>query len=357
MTVKGIAALARVSTGTVDRVLYNRGRVSEETKARVRAIVEFYGFTPNPIASRLKRGKPYRFCAFMPGRDQDAGYWGQILLGIEKESAEAAALGVETTIVEYDRYNSAEFRRRAKQVLDAEYDGVMFAPITPALTRPFLKKLTGRNLPLVFFDTDLPGFKPLSVIGPDSRRGGYLAGRIMHLFVKNKKKQFAVLDAHECDHNLILRRDGFLRYAREHKFPAFSKEYGSRRLEMSEKEIGDFLDEHPDLGGIFIPNSMAHLVAAQKKREKKRFLIIGFDLIPVNLQLLSEGGIDVIIDQRPVLQGQEAMRTLYRRIVLQQEVPAKIDIPLDIYIRENAPPSAGPSGRQGENKFTGARAR
>ncbi|MDR2363353.1 MAG: LacI family DNA-binding transcriptional regulator, partial [Spirochaetaceae bacterium] len=79
MTVKEIAELAKVSIGTVDRVIYRRGRVAAVTKARIEAIIEKYQFTPNPIARRLKRNRAYRFCAFLPRRDQDAGYWGQAL--------------------------------------------------------------------------------------------------------------------------------------------------------------------------------------------------------------------------------------------------------------------------------------
>jgi LacI family transcriptional regulator len=66
MTVKEIAGLAGVSIGTVGRVLYRRGRVSGETKAKVEAIIEKYQFTPKPIVHRLKRNRAYHFCALIP---------------------------------------------------------------------------------------------------------------------------------------------------------------------------------------------------------------------------------------------------------------------------------------------------
>jgi len=88
MTVYEIAALAGISIGTVDRVLHKRGRVSAATRAKVEAIIEQYQFTPNPVARRLKKNRPYRFCALIPKRDQDAGYWGQIIAGIERAAGE-----------------------------------------------------------------------------------------------------------------------------------------------------------------------------------------------------------------------------------------------------------------------------
>jgi LacI family transcriptional regulator len=94
MTVKEIAELAKVSIGTVDRVIYNRGRVAAEIKARIEAIIEKHQFTPNPIARLLKQNRAYRFWAFLPRRDQDAGYWGQALEGIQEGADEIAPLGL-----------------------------------------------------------------------------------------------------------------------------------------------------------------------------------------------------------------------------------------------------------------------
>jgi LacI family transcriptional regulator len=65
--------------------------------------------------------------------------------------------------------------------------------------------------------------------------------------------------------------------------------------------------------------------------------LIGYDLIPDNRRLLLEGRIDAIISQRPEEQGREALLTLFRSVVLEQEVESRREIPLDVYIRENTP--------------------
>lgn len=48
-----IARMANVSVGTVDRVIHNRGRVSEENIRRVKEIMEQVGYKPNLIARSL----------------------------------------------------------------------------------------------------------------------------------------------------------------------------------------------------------------------------------------------------------------------------------------------------------------
>jgi len=59
--IKDIATLAGVSEGTVDRVLHNRGEVSEKSKAAVEKILEEINYSPNLLARSLASKKHYRF--------------------------------------------------------------------------------------------------------------------------------------------------------------------------------------------------------------------------------------------------------------------------------------------------------
>jgi LacI family transcriptional regulator len=340
MTVKEIAELANVSIGTVDRVIYKRGRVATETRAKIEAIIEKYQFTPNPIARQLKRNRAYRFCAFLPRRDQDAGYWGQALEGIQEGAKEISPLGVETEIIEYDRYNTREFRSAAASLLEKKPEGIILSPIMPEKIKGVIAKIQDSGIPCVFFDAELPGANPLCAIGQDSFRGGYLAGRLMRLLAGKIKHPVGVLDAHGEDYHITRRRDGFLRYAEEQGFPTVVHEYFNYKgVEISIDEIALFLKGNPDLTGVFITNCMAHRVAEAVKQEKRKkpFILVGYDLIPKNRELLRGGGIDAVISQRPEEQGRQALLNLYRHIVLEQQILPKIEIPLDVYIKENIP--------------------
>lgn len=48
-----IAKMAGVSVGTVDRVIHNRGRVSEENRKKVQTILEMVHYQPNLMARSL----------------------------------------------------------------------------------------------------------------------------------------------------------------------------------------------------------------------------------------------------------------------------------------------------------------
>jgi LacI family transcriptional regulator len=340
MTVKEIAELANVSIGTVDRVIYRRGRVAAVTKAKIEAIIDKYQFTPNPIARRLKRNRAYRFCAFLPRRDQDAGYWGQAIAGIQEGAGEIAPVGVETKIIEFDRYSVRGFYRAADSLLAEKPDGIILSPIMPEKIKNLIVKIQDHEIPCVFFDADLPGATPLCAIGQDSFRGGYLAGRLIHLLAGKVTKPVAVLDTYGEDYHITRRRDGFLRYAGEQGFSTIVREYSDYKgVELSVNEVSLFLKENPDITGVFITNCMAHQVAEAVKNQKKQrsIFLVGYDLIPKNRELLWNGGIDAIISQRPEEQGRQALLNLYRHIVLEQRIPPKIEIPLDVYFKENVP--------------------
>lgn len=57
-----IAKMAGVSVGTVDRVIHNRGRVSEENRKKVQAILEMVHYQPNLMARSLASKKTVSFC-------------------------------------------------------------------------------------------------------------------------------------------------------------------------------------------------------------------------------------------------------------------------------------------------------
>ena len=60
-TIKEIAELAKVSIGTVDRVIHNRGRVSKETEKKIKAIIDELNYQPNFFAKNLKLSKEFNF--------------------------------------------------------------------------------------------------------------------------------------------------------------------------------------------------------------------------------------------------------------------------------------------------------
>ena len=64
--IKEIAEQAGGSTGTVDRVIHGRGKVSEKTFYEVKKILEKINYKPNLVAQTLRKGEVCRLAALLP---------------------------------------------------------------------------------------------------------------------------------------------------------------------------------------------------------------------------------------------------------------------------------------------------
>jgi LacI family transcriptional regulator len=185
----------------------------------------------------------------------------------------------------------------------------------------------------------MPGTNPICKIGQDSLKSGYLAARLLHLFTGKTNSPVAVFYA-PMSYHISKRKDGFLCYTKEQNIKTVIKRYtGNDGKLISEKEITAFLRKHQDLQGIFVSysDSCQIALATKERRENGNFFIIGFDLVPTNYKLLKEGMIDAIIDQRPQEQSYQALLNLYRHVVLEDTTISNIEMPIDIYFKENLP--------------------
>ena len=112
-----IAKMAGVSVGTVDRVIHNRGRVSEENRKKVQAILEMVHYQPNLMARSLASKKQYHFVAIIPSFTQGE-YWEAISEGIDKVAAEMETYNITITKLFFDQYNNKTFDDITRNLLD-----------------------------------------------------------------------------------------------------------------------------------------------------------------------------------------------------------------------------------------------
>ena len=103
-----IAKMAGVSVGTVDRVIHNRGRVSEENRKKVQAILEMVNYQPNLMARSLASKKQYHFLLQSPRlllrRSREA-----ISEGIDKAASEMGSYNITITKLFFDQYDNKTF--------------------------------------------------------------------------------------------------------------------------------------------------------------------------------------------------------------------------------------------------------
>lgn len=162
-----IAKMAGVSVGTVDRVIHNRGRVSEENKKKVQAILEMVHYQPNLMARSLASKKQYHFVAIIPSFAHGE-YWEAISEGIDKAASEMESYNITVTKLFFDQYNNKAFDDTVRNLLDGKVDGVLIATLFADSVIRLSQELDNNEIPYVYVDSNIKGQHQLAYFGTES---------------------------------------------------------------------------------------------------------------------------------------------------------------------------------------------
>lgn len=342
ITISEIARLAKVSRGTVDRVIHNRGRVSKEKEARVRKILKEIGYKPNIYARGLSLSKTLCFGVLIPDVSNNVFYWSLPVKGINKASEELHGYRVKIKYFYYDNYPENSFQKACNEIIKNvnELDGLLIAPSSSEIVRQFVSNLPAQ-LPYVYIDTYVPHTNYLTFISPNSFQGGRLAARLMHLLFSGGAT-IAILRELPYKYHIINRIKGFQSYFKNFHDVKINVYDVDRRedTQILSKKVADLYENVSDFKGVFLPtstsNEVADYIAANSLNGKIH--VIGYDLIDKNIEHLRKGTIDFLISQRPETQGYQAVYALFKHVALKEKIAKRILIPIDIVTKENVYP-------------------
>ena len=337
--IKDIAERAGTSKGTVDRVLHNRGRVADDVREKVLAIIQEMNYEPNIIARSLKSQKVYNLAALIPD-DKVDDYWESPRHGLEKAERELRQYGISVSEYIFDPHDVNSFIAKAKEVTAEHPDGILMAPIFFKEVKAFFEEWKKLEIPFVLFNTQIEGGGQLCYIGQDSYRSGSLAAKILNYGLPFP---CSVLVAHVNEDipnsaHLISKEEGFKDY-----FAGMTETYEVLRQEFYFKEKSEFfsqldtvIDRNPDLKAIYVTTSKAFEIADYlTERNLTHIKLIGYDLLAQNLKYLNNDVIDFLINQNPHGQGYWGINQLANHLVFSKEIlPIKF-LPLDIITKEN----------------------
>ena len=338
LTIKDIAEKAGVSRGTVDRVIHDRGSVTEEKRRKVLKIVEDSGFRPNEYASLIATNKIHSIYCLIP-KYFPGDVWEITADGITDAGKKAETFGVRVEIVTYDQYDIESFHEACDTVLSRCPSGVVVAPMFRAGTLKFVRELTAKGIPYVYIDTKLEDDGYLEFFGLPMYESGYLGADILTqscratintvLNVRIKR------DKHMLSDPTMLRRAGFMDYIKEYLPHCTVRDVWIDPND--EKEIARVLDGEfeklpEDQRNLIMFNSRVHLVASYlKKRGLTGCNVVGYDMLRRNLMALKDGTVSFIIAQHSDLQAGNAVRTLaeylaFRRPISRKDHYSQMDI-------------------------------
>ena len=339
-TIKDIAQMAGVSAGTVDRVLHNRGDVSQKSKEKVQKVLDEINYQPNVFAIGLAAKKKYTITCMIPYYVEH-DYWHSVATGIERARQELRPFNVSVDYLHYKHGDRKSYRDACQKIEKSNTDALLLAPNFREDTLSMLAYLKDKNIPFAFIDFDIEEAKALKYIGQDSYKSGYIAAKILMrnyqqgqeliLFLNNNKDNPAEIQ-------MKRRLEGFMKYiSEEHKDIAIHEVILNKNNPEKNNEIlSDFFRKHPKatLGAVF--NSRVYQVGHYLREKGQNMTgLIGYDLLRNNTELLKSGEVTYLIGQRPGLQGYCGVKTLCDNIVFKKSVEPLKYMPIDILIKEN----------------------
>lgn len=338
LRIKDIARLAGVSEGTVDRVLHNRGNVSEASFSKVNEVLNKISYKPNLIARSLGRGLKKKVAVLII-EPKDDPYWNAAHEGILQAKDEWHQYGVTIDTYFYLHDGESSIENVVKKIILNNPDGVVLAPLFHIQALHAVQALKEHCIPYVLFNANIPESEPLSFIGQDLYQSGKLAGFLCSLG-QHTDDCYAILSVGEDTKEsvyLLEKERGF----REFYASNFSHhDINSYALGMGTPEFNSCIDKllsDDKLKGIYVTTSNATSPIAEKicNSNRRDIRLIGYDLLDSNLKYLQEGIISFLISQNPKKQAFKGISYMVNHLLFNKPMPGLDLFPLEIITQHN----------------------
>lgn len=337
--IKDIAEMSGVSAGTVDRILHNRGNVSESARIAVEEVLNKVNYRPNIHISGLSLKRKYKVAIITPNI-MEGEYWESIHSGISYALEEYENIRVKCLIHTYNQYDIFSCREVYNTVSELDADAVIIGPTFKEETVTLCKQLDEKDIPYVFIDTPLENTDPLAFFSSNHYVCGYLVGKLITAIIPSNGDigmLQAVRIGDESAYTSILRKQGLNDYLAEKSLGNNVKmiPFSAMEPEKFDDQLTEFLHKNENIRGVVVLNSRGGIVADYFSRNDiKDIRLVCLDLTAPNIKGLKDGYIDFLIGQEPEHQGFLAMKTVIEYLVYRRPLRVENFTQLDILTRE-----------------------
>jgi LacI family transcriptional regulator len=346
--ISDVAAAAKVSTATVDRVLNLREGVRGATVQRVlRAAAELDYLPENDLRAAM-RAKPTRLAFLLPGGSNR--YLRMLGDYIEFAQHQLAPSNVRCRCHFIEGFNPAVLAERLLHH-GRRADGLVFMALAHPLVREAVRTLADEGVPCVTLISDLTDSRRVAYVGLDNRGAGRTAGYLLARFAGAGKGVDAPAAARRGRIGLIAgslsyraheeREMGFLHVMGE--IAPTLEVVGAREGHDDEarnyRQTRALLEQYPDIVGIYNIGGASDGVARALKAagRDQKVVFIGHGLTPDTRALLIDGTLDAVLTQTPQATVMNCVR-IFANLRERHDPLAGVEaLRISIVLRENLP--------------------
>lgn len=289
------------------------------------------------ISTRVKNGdNPSFIVSYHDVSNEFAPF---IKQGVERAVQE---LGVEARMVGPVGGNADEQIAELENLIETGIDGIAISSASTDALAPIIDRALAAGIPVVTYNTDNPASQRLAFVGQDLVQSGREAGKLA-CDVLGGEGQLLITTLDAAAQWSIDREKG----AREALAECPGVEVLSAVNTGTEPQqiyssIENAMLANPNVTGILSLECCSTPAAGEYVKRNglaKQVKVVGFDLLPETVRLVTEGVVLATIDQAPERQSFEAVQLLLN--VLNGEPVADIDTGVKVYTPENIDEYAG----------------
>lgn len=328
-TISDVAQVAKVSTGTVSRVLNNSPRVSPQARAAVQLAVEQTGYRANAHARSLATAEAHAIAVLIatPGNQVFSDpTFAQLIDGVQEGMRESTL-----NMVMLLGGTAAEDQRTLSYLLAGHVDGVVH--LNPTLNDDILPGLAGSGLPVVLCGPKPPIAVPERTwsISIDDASGVRLA--MQHLQSRGARRT-AMITGPSSGVSAQVRLDTYRDVIQAAFDPQLVRE-GDYSTPSGYLAMKDLLTKRPDIDSVMCSSDRMAAGALTAAREAGRrvphdLLVMGFD----DHEIASQTTPALSTVRQPIHTiGQMAVSSLLA--ALAGATPADRTFPTELVVRES----------------------
>jgi len=296
-----IAALAGVSTATVDRVLHGRPGVRAVTSARVMKAAVELSYVPDSALDAFRKPRPARLVLLLPaGGNQFFALLGRTVTVLGDELSRRFNATVRTVFIEGFK---PELLARQLLALGKAADGIAFMAIEHPAVREAVDELARLGVPTVTLISDLAGSRRSGYLGLENRSAGRTAAALISRFLSVRPAKVAIIAGSRSYRAHEEREAGFMHFFEEMapEITVVGLREGLDDETRNYRHARTLLGQHTDLAAIYNIGGAPEGVARGLKEvgREREVVFIGHGLTPGTRSLLIEGTLDVVLNQNP----------------------------------------------------------
>jgi len=243
--------------------------------------------------------------------------------GVTRFLGEHLDYNVSVKVWEYPQEDKEMCMRYIREAVSEGAQAIALCPTDCQEIRNLVAQLADQKIPVITFNSDIPGSARLCYVGEDARRAGRIAGEIAFKFLRPD------------DHPLLIyagssyvghkaRIDGFMERLSELGFPMENCNVAATHNDYEETYVAvrAALQEDPFLSYIYMANRSvpACVKAIEDAGRAGRVRILSHDCSPEISRFLQEGKVDFTIDQDFSYQTHQSL-TLLLRCLSEHKLP------------------------------------